>query len=296
MPTQTLPFATLDVFTTTPYLGNPLGVITLPDTNPLSQDQLQLIAREFNLSEVVFVHANPPSGSPSRKIQIFTTHNELPFAGHPIVGTATYLIKHLGETGLQEFETKGGKIGLSIDDSTGFVKAVIPQKFVVYNDKTFKSSLTGRSHPATSLVPGLYFIMVQVDDVEALGKAGDEGNRNLAEKPFSPELYLGKEHDSGIIGTKYFTFVGKEEGGRERYRTRMFAHVEDSGTGSACSALGCFLSLQGDDGQRKFIFEQGVEMGRRNEIFVDVDVRGGQIEKVVLSGGAVVVMKGTLSI
>lgn len=287
---------TVDVFTKTRYLGNPLGVITLPSSDALSQEQLQLIAREFNLSEVVFVHPASSSSSTSRKIQIFTSHNELPLAGHPLIGTATYLLQTLGLKNVTEFDTKGGKVPLSIDETTGFVKAVIPQAFSIHNGYTFKSALNDIANPAVHLLPGMNFILVKLPDLEALGKAGDDGNGSLTAKCLSPELYLGEDRKGGLIGTKYFVPLGEDSTGRERYRTRMITFLEDSGTGSACSALACWLALQGADGKRKFLFEQGVEMGRKNEIFVDVDIKGGKITQLVLSGGAVVVMEGSLKI
>lgn len=306
MSTQSLSFTTLDVFTHTPYVGNPLSIITIPSSlkSTITQAQKQLIAREYNLSEVVFLHQPPPgTSSSSREIQIFTTQNELPLAGHPVVGTAHYVLKLLGEQ-VNEFQTKGGRIPLSIDDVTGNVKAVIPQSFTLHDEVTFKSALNGKDNQTASLLPGLNFIFVELENLEALAKVkeGEKENGNLA-VAFEPERYLKGKWATGIIGTKYFVALGKDDAGRERYRTRMFAHVEDSGTGSACSALGCYLALRGGGiGERKFVFEQGVEMGRRNEIFVDVSVgeledgKGKKIEKVVLSGGAVVVMEGKLRI
>jgi PhzF family phenazine biosynthesis protein len=92
----------------------------------------------------------------------------------------------------------------------------------------------------------------------------------------------------------YFVFLGTDELGRRKYRTRMFGTREDPGTGSASSALGCFLIAKGGS---RFVFEQGVEMGRRNVIEVDV-VRGeeGTVERVVLGGAAVEVMEGRLEV
>jgi PhzF family phenazine biosynthesis protein len=290
-----LPFVTLDVFTTTRYLGNPLAVVTLPSPDALSHDQLQKIAAEFNLSETVFIHPPSPENSTVRRVQIFTTEAELPLAGHPLIGTATYLLKVLGED-VTQFETKGGPVPLHINKVTGNVKAQIPQAFIVHEGYNFKSKLNDIDNPVVHLLPGMNFILVELPSLEALAKAGDEGNGSLTEKCFNPELYIGKDKKGGLIGTKYFTANGKDESGRQKYRTRMISFIEDAGTGSACSALACWLAKRDGDGERKYLFEQGVEMGRRNEIYVDVDVQGGKIQKVVLSGAAVLVQEGTIEV
>ena len=299
--TLTLPFTTVDVFTTVAYSGSPLSIITLPSSS-LTAHQLQLIAREFNLSEVVFLHPESSSSTFSRHIQIFTTENELPLAGHPVIGTGHYVLKVLKLDAVKDFETKGGRIPISIDEGTGFVKAVIPQAFKQHNGVTFKSALNKENNIVVALVPGMNFILVPLPSLYALSKAGDEGNGSLAQQPFQPELYLGEENSGGLIGTMYYVFAGKELG-RERYRTRMFAHVEDSGSGSACAALGCWLTRHSDCddwSERSFVFEQGVEMGRRTEIYLDTGAREGpkdrEIEKVVLSGGVVAIMEGSLKI
>lgn len=87
-----LPFTTIDVFTQTPFKGNPLAVVTIPFGLTLTQTQKQAIAKEFNLSETVFVHdAVEPSATDERRFDIFTPQAELPFAGHPTIGTAVFL-------------------------------------------------------------------------------------------------------------------------------------------------------------------------------------------------------------
>ena len=290
-----LPFVTLDVFTTTRYLGNPLAVVTLPSSDALDHDQLQKIAAEFNLSETVFIHPPSSPNSTTRRVQIFTTEAELPLAGHPLIGTATYLLKILKEN-VTQFDTKGGPVPLHIDEVNGNVKAQIPQAFVIHKDYTFKSKLNDIDNPVVHLLPGMNFILVELPSIEVLGKAGEEGNGSLTEKCFSPELYIGADNKGGLIGTKYFTSTGKDESGRQKYRTRMISFIEDAGTGSACSALACWLAKRSGDGEWKYLFEQGVEMGRKNDISVDVNVKGGEIEKVVLSGAAVLVQEGTIQV
>lgn len=99
----------------------------------------------------------------------------------------------------------------------------------------------------------------------------------------------------GLVATLYYCYQGKDEYGREKYRTRHSGTREDPGTGSASSGLACFLALKGKE--TSFAFQQGVEMGRPNDISVKVmKNQEGVVEKVVLSGQAVKVMEGELEI
>lgn len=294
-----LPFTTLDVFTSTRYTGNPVAIITL-SSSTLTQSQKQSIASEFNLSEIVFLHlpAGGEASSTERKIDIFTSHAEIPFAGHPTIGTAHYLLKTLGQK-VDTIITKAGPIPISIDEQTGNVKAEIPQDFHIHSKK-FECALNpGVKNVVTSIVKGMSFIYVKLESLEDLVKAGDKGNLNG--NSYDPSS-LDEGWKVGIVGTMYFVAQGVDEFGRKKYRTRMFGSREDPGTGSASSGLGCYLAGQEEKeagkGPIKFAFEQGVEMGRRNKISVEV-TRGDDgegIEKVVLSGAAATVMEGKLEV
>jgi PhzF family phenazine biosynthesis protein len=290
-------FTTLDVFTTARYTGNPLAVVQVPASlkPALKQSQKQAIATEFNLSEIVFLHL-PADGTTSteRTIDIFTSVAEIPFAGHPTIGTSHYLLKVLGEN-VNTLITKAGRISIGVDAESGNVKAEIPQDFHKHV-ATFKSPLNGVENPTASIVNGMSFILVELPDLESLGKVKGEGNLNG--DTYNPRV-LDEGWRNGLVGTMYFVSQGVDGLGRKRYRTRMFGSREDPGTGSASSALGCFLALEeGGEGKgsRKFVFEQGVEMGRRNEIVVEVERTedGKGIKKVLLSGETVTVMEGAL--
>lgn len=290
-----LSFTTLDVFTKTPYLGNPLAIIEVPASfkTDLTQAQKQSIAAEFNLSEVVFLHL-PPTGSPFTEatIDIFTSAEELPFAGHPTIGSAHYLLHIRGEK-TSTIVTKAGRIPITADAETGEVTAVAPQKFHIHAAK-FTSELTNQPHDTTSIVKGMSFIVVPLSDVATLGQA----QRSLQDDP----QVLDEGWRVGHLGTMYYVAQGEDAHGRRRFRTRMFSDREDPGTGSASCALGCYLvgKIPAEEGKGpfRFAFEQGVEMGRRNDISVEVTRGdGGEgIEKVVLSGTAVKVMEGKLTI
>jgi PhzF family phenazine biosynthesis protein len=295
-----LPFVTLDVFTSTRYTGNPVAIVHVPASlsSTLTQAQKQSISTEFNLSETVFLHLPEPGTSPTeQKIDIFTSAAEVPFAGHPTIGTAHYLLKVLGEK-VDTLITKAGPIPVSIDEETGNVKAEVPQVFHIH-EVTYNCALNGKANPTTSIVKGMSFIFVKLETLEDLAKAAKI--ENLNDNTYDPSP-LDEGWKVGLIGTMYFVPQGTDEFGRKKHRTRMFGSREDPGTGSASSALGCYLAGWEEKGSGKgpikFTLEQGVEMGRRNEISVEVTRgEGGEgVEKVVLSGAAITVMEGNLEV
>lgn len=296
--TMKLSFTTLDAFTTTRYAGNPVAVIQVPASEKasLSQTQKQAIAVEFNLSEIVFLHLPAPGSSYEEvNIDIFTSMAEVPFAGHPTIGSSHYLLHTLGKD-TKAVITKAGRIPIAVDPQTKHVKAVIPQEFHVHK-KTYTSELNDLENPLTSIVKGMSFIFALLPDLETLAKASQ--NLNGQTYDASP---LDEGWQEGLIGTMYLVPRGVDGFGRMMYRTRMFGTREDPGTGSASSALGCWLALREGKykgkGPFRYAFTQGVEMGKRNDISVEVtrDEAGTGIESVVLSGPAVEVMEGTLEV
>lgn len=196
--------------------------------------------------------------------------------------------------------TKAGRIPISKDVETGEVRAVIPQNFHVHEVK-YVSDLTSVPAETTSIVKGMSFIFVELKDLETLAKARENLNVKYHGSTYTATP-LDEGWQVGLIGTMYFVSQGVDEFGRKKYRTRMFGSREDPGTGSASSALGCYLALKEEKeagkGPFKFAFTQGVEMGRKNEISVEVSRGEGGvgIERVVLSGKAVEVMEGTLEV
>jgi PhzF family phenazine biosynthesis protein len=286
-----LSFTTLDVFTSTRYAGNPLAVIEVPASqkSSLAQVQKQKIAAEFNLSEIIFVHE---TSSNETSIDIFMPDAEIPFAGHPTIGAAYFLL-HMRKQPIVALIEKCGRLPISEGQVTGEVKADVPQDFHIH-DITFKSELTESSAACVSIVKGMSFIFVHLPDLPTLANA--RGNL----KPAAGTACLDQGWQEGLLGTMYFVARGQDEFGRKVYRTRMFVDFEDPGTGSASCALGCWLASQGEG--EKFSFVQGVEMGRRNDISVEVVAEGEMVGKgkgiksVRLSGTCVQVMEGTLEI
>ncbi|KAL2063902.1 hypothetical protein VTL71DRAFT_4396 [Oculimacula yallundae] len=291
-----LSYTTLDVFTSTRYTGNPVAIVRVPANISLTQTQKQAIASEFNLSEIVFLHL-PASGTASstRKIDIFTHQAEVPFAGHPTIGSSHYLL-HTTSQDVNTVVTKAGEIAIEKDTQTGEVKAEIPFSFHIH-EKTFQSSLNGVQNPVASIVNGMSFIYVLLPDLETLAKAKE----NLNGDTYNPSA-LDEGWKNGLVGTMYLVPQRTDEFGRKMYRTRMFGSREDPGTGSASSGLACWLAGQEEkakgSGPFRYVFTQGVEMGRKNVIGVEVSRGddGESIKKVVLSGTAVTVMEGTLEI
>lgn len=129
-----LDFVTVDVFTSTAYEGNPLAIVRIPPGCIVSQVQKQTIAREFNLSESTFLHENDEyTQGNSWTVDIFMTTAELPFAGHPTIGTACYVLGRAAQTrgitdGVIEasFNLKAGLVGLRYDVAKKTAKASIP--------------------------------------------------------------------------------------------------------------------------------------------------------------------------
>jgi len=141
-PTQ-LEFVTLDVFTATKYEGNPLAVVRIPRGVAVSQEQKQAIAREFNLSEATFLHEGGDISSENAwTVDIFLTTAEIPFAGHPTIGTACYALARVArERGIEDgvidgtFALKAGPVLLRYDVSKKTTRAAIPHDVLVWSPK-----------------------------------------------------------------------------------------------------------------------------------------------------------------
>jgi PhzF family phenazine biosynthesis protein len=322
--THILPFTTLDVFTTTPYEGNPLAVISIPASlrRAITQEKKQAIAREFNLSESIFVHESltPSAEVPEWDVDIFTTDDELPFAGHPTIGAAAYVLGLSAKGGRKSgrFITKAGPVPIFLngDGIEGgilpVVSADIPHNVHIHEHTIgdLESPILGLSSipeirkaelkaPIVSIVKGMTFLLVELKSLTALREV------TMENPGVDFHGLLDGEWGEGFVSQYYFVVLG-EEGGVVRVRTRMIeVAMEDPATGSAASALSAWLSLTGDQrgrsgGIRRFEVSQGVEMGRRSVIGVEVVVGEKNMEKRVdgvrLSGSAVLVMEGSLRI
>ncbi|KAK6507527.1 hypothetical protein TWF481_005958 [Arthrobotrys musiformis] len=330
-----LPYITLDVFTTTPLTsGNPLAVVTIPASVSITKSQEHLIAREFGYSETIFIY--PDSVLPEEKrgeytkIAIWTTLQELPFAGHPTVGAGWVLGASKREG---EILVPAGRVGYVYDEgrvridtphdiklwertvSRQRIGEVIGLPYEFFNpDQVFDNStillanVSGRGWgdediPMVSIVDGMSFALVQVSSVGVLQalKAGRKGvGLDVVADLGATAVPGGKT----FIGVYCYTILSEAtDGGKGRVevRSRMFfdGDGEDPATGSAACALGSYLGIVKDDGVIKeweFEITQGVEVGRRSDIGVRVLLEGGKVEKVYLEGEAVKVMEGVLTV
>lgn len=317
--TYILPFATLDVFTTTPYEGNPLAVIQIPASlrSVITQEKKQAIAREFNLSESIFIHESltPSAETPEWDVDIFTTDDELPFAGHPTIGAAAYMLglsTKGGERGSGRFVTKAGPVPIFLNGE-GVVGGVLPVVSVdiphnvhihEHTIGDLERPILGLSSipeirkaelkaPIVSIVKGMTFLLVELKSLAVLGEV------TMENPGVDFHGLLDGEWGEGFVSKYYFVILGGE-GGVVKVRTRMIeVAMEDPATGSAASALSAWLSLKGG-GSGRFEVTQGVEMGRKSVMGVEVAVSERdmkrRVEGVRLSGSAVLVMEGSLRI
>ncbi|KAI1876862.1 uncharacterized protein JN550_000934 [Neoarthrinium moseri] len=315
-----LQFTTLDVFTRKRLEGNPLAVVQVPRSlqNHLSQAQKQKITLEFNLSETVFMHQPADEAPQEVVIDIFTLEQELPFAGHPTIGSAV-LAKSRLYPSIDRFITKAGPIGLHAG-SGDFIRAKIPHNVHIHA-KTLgqvipaeqHNSYVGLSHfnstireaelqaPVVNIVKGMTFILVKLPSLEHLRQV----QLLRLDLKGLPTPLLDPEWSPSFTSRYYYVENGEvnDKGDQVRsIRTRMVElGFEDPATGSAASTLAAYLTIAEKTKDAKFLIIQGVEMGRRSDIHVqttaDLDESGKvKINDVWLGGEAVVVQQGTIEI
>jgi PhzF family phenazine biosynthesis protein len=320
-----LEYITLDVFTTDPFAGNPLAVVLMPDDSPeVSQKQKQEIAREFNYSETIFIHpAN--AGSPNKRIiDIFMTDRELPFAGHPVIGAASWLLclseKETQKAIVDTIITKAGDIPLSLSTtSADVVSAMIPYDVHVHKARFPLAELL-RLHPTLShafsdshgqnvkdfpvfsIVKGVSQVFIGLPNMVALESLSyAAGGEEISADSATKGGYLDEGWGGAGLVVPYFYVrdVWDEATKKSVIRTRMlYGAFEDAATGSAASALGSYLSLVDAKtlGSYDYDIVQGVEMGRRSEIGVKVMLAedGKSITSIVLKGKAVKIAEGKI--
>jgi PhzF family phenazine biosynthesis protein len=306
------PYVILDVFTDTPYAGNPLAIVRIKTpSDDLTREQKWTICKEFNLSETVFLHETPASSDKSViKIEIYAPFDgELPFAGHPTIGTAWYILS--GLAGLPKPFDKGlslqvpaGNIPITISPNKRRAKAQVPVDYKEH-EPYFSSRLkdeqvclvsedfeNGKDEVESiiSAVKGMSWFLLPVTSLEALG------NLQPYAKPIElPAGYLGA-WDGALMVLAYHITERDEGNDVVTARTRMFwaEGREDAATGSASVAFASYLAKKRGKNTKVEII-QGVEMGRKSLIAVDVTLKDGEISMVLLEGEAVQVMQGTLS-
>jgi trans-2,3-dihydro-3-hydroxyanthranilate isomerase len=294
-----------DVFTDTRFGGNQLAV--LPEADGLTPEQMQQIAREFNFSESTFVF--PANAGHTRRVRIFTPTSEIPFAGHPNVGTA-FVLATIGEFGEIKsphtvvFEEDAGLVSVSIHAAEGkivFCELAAPQS--ISFGKTVEPALVASAvsvnrddivtdtHDPQVCSVGLPFVFTELRNRAALERArinmnGFEGLRDLG---VNPQLYL-------------YTRVNESESHGDGFdiRARMFAPLsgvpEDPATGSANCTLGGLLAHheQVTSGMFSWRIAQGVEMGRPSTLVARAEKKEGEVTATWIGGASVLVSEGTI--
>lgn len=310
-----------DVFTTRIFGGNQLAVF--PHAEGLNDTQMQQIARELNLSETVFVFP-PKNPKNTRRVRIFTPGMELPFAGHPTVGTAMVL------AALKEIKLKGDETAIILEEEVGPVLVTICAE----DGKPTFAQLTaaklpefGPEAPAPAelaamlslqetdiahgeFAPGVVscgvpFVYIPLQSHEAVAKASlrrDQWERLLAHFA-APHVYVMHiepvEHDEAALHESPI-YDKKILGGR--VHARMFAPAmgitEDPATGAAAASLGGYLASRHclTDGTLTWTIDQGAEMGRPSRIEIEVDKHSDHITAVRVGGAAVIVGSGELEV
>ncbi|WP_404285823.1 PhzF family phenazine biosynthesis protein [Microvirga sp. RSM25] len=295
-------FVTLDVFTSERFAGNPLAVVL--EAEGLDTAGMQQIAKEFNLSETVFVL--PPSDPRQRAdIRIFTPVRELPFAGHPTVGTAV-LLALLDQNG------QPGAVAFGLKEQVGIVPCAVEVQGATSGTARFRLPRLpfvwgeGKDSPtcawALGLDPteigfdrhipsrhsaGVAYDLVPVASLEALAKSKPQGE--AFDKAFG---------DSDHPAPYVYARIPQADG--LRFRARMFGLgmgiAEDPATGSAAAAFaGALMQCEPlGDGEHNIVIEQGVEMGRPSEIVLQMVIQGGALISAEIGGEAVMVSRGEI--
>jgi trans-2,3-dihydro-3-hydroxyanthranilate isomerase len=272
-------YVVADVFTDTPLTGNQLAVFT--DARGIPEEALQRLAREMNFSETVFVL--PAEAGGNARIRIFTPSAELPFAGHPILGTAFVLAAPLQLPEIR-LETGAGVVAVALErEQDRIVFGRMQQPVPTWEPYANLESLLGAVGAARSELP-----------VEVY----DNGARHVYVALGSEEEVAALAPDLGalsrlpdVLGVNCFAGAGR------RWKTRMFAPgggvPEDPATGSAAGPLAVHLARHGRIGFGEQIeISQGAEIARPSTLYATVDGTADKVERVEVGGSAVIVARG----
>ena len=299
-----LHFQTVDVFTQQRFAGNPLAVVL--NAEGLSSEQMQAIAAEFNLAETTFV-LPPRDAAHTAEVRIFTPRGEMPFAGHPNVGTA-YVLARAGTSygrivsGDQVmFEEKAGLVPISLlKDGEAVVGArlaspqalnvgaEVPAELIASACGVALDDIENENHRPCIASCGAAFILAELKTYQALASASpraDVFHREVAKHP----------------ATSILLYTQVDEDGTD-IRARMFAPhhgiPEDPATGSANVALiGLLAKLRPEpDLKLSKRIAQGVEMGRPSLLHAEADKRGGLVGATYIGGRCVPVMQGSIEL
>jgi len=296
-------FETWDVFTRDKFAGNQLAV--LMDARGLTTEQMQAITREFNLSETTFVL--PPEGSSNTaRVRIFTLGYEMPFAGHPTVGTAIAIARARGLTGEIKLELNAGLFPVTLDMSGDVPYAAFrnpnlprqtsgaPSASAIEEALSLPSGAVDRGeHQPRLMGAGADFVYARAPlEIVRAAKINSSAFENLKLKD-TVGVYL---YASMGLGDP----IGGGEAPDAIWHVRMFAPdagiPEDPATGGAAAAFPGQIALSEklENGDYRWVIEQGVELGRPSRIVVNVEIKDAAIVSVRIGGAAVPVSRGQI--
>lgn len=288
-------FHTLDVFTETPFAGNPLAVVL--EADGLTTAQMQTIAREFNLSETIFVMAPRDAGNTAR-VRIFFPTAEIPFAGHPTIGCAILLAEQVQEgdfSAIVTLEEEAGLVPVAVTRRGGRTLAELTAPVVPFpaggtpDPAALAAALDLAPEDLGPHSPGCHeggprFLYAPLRSLDALARA----------RPVEP-------HWSRLMAAHGVDSAYLYAGGVDcDFRARMFSPTagipEDPATGSATAILAAQLLANGAiaDGTTTLTLHQGVEMGRPSLLRLTVEAAGGTLTRVRIAGSAVRIGEGRL--
>ncbi len=309
MPDRSYEFVQVDVFTQTPLTGNPLAIFS--DGRGLNDGEMQALAREMNLSETTFILPRDPKieAEEGKRVRIFTVEEELPFAGHPTLGTALHLYASEPASDSSEsahqitLDLRAGKIPVrfTVNSKNAGRSRVDGQVFgeMRQRDPEFGATLPREKVArmigiATDEIPqewpiqmvstGLPFVIVGIRNLETLA--------NLKCPPAQAEEILKNS------GAKFFYFLcpqGRKNNQLDVAARMFFYGGEDPATGSAAGCAASWLVQHGiAKSDEQVLIRQGVEIRRSSEIHVRARRDGERITNVRVGGYAVEVLRGTV--
>lgn len=286
-------FETYDVFTDEKFNGNQLAV--LMDARGLTTDQMQTITREFNLSETTFV-LPPEDPSHTARVRIFTLGYEMPFAGHPTVGTAIAIARARNLNATLTLELNAGLFPVSVELSDGMA-------FAEFTNPNLPAQ-AGPAPGAAALEAALGLPAGAIDRDQHRPRAISAGAEFVYASASLESVKAARLNTSAfeVLGFKntvgVYLYAKGGDAPDADFHARMFAPtagiLEDPATGSAAAALPGQIALSEKipDGEHRWVIEQGFEMGRPSRIIATVDAVGGAVGAVRIGGNAVQVQTG----
>ena len=286
----------VDVFTRRAFGGNQLAIV--PAAEGLTDEQMQEIALEMNFSETTFV-LPPTDRSADARVRIFTPSTELPFAGHPIVGTGYLLGVERGKGELL-LEVKIGTLAVRVDPGDGRAGAAsmdqpVPSFRPAEADRATLAGLVGLSPeevsdqtPAELGSAGNEFLYLPLRSLDAVRRAAGQAG--------ALRRFFGPDHGHPAV----YLFSQEAESAAAVAHARMFSLVlgagvhEDPATGSAAGPFGAYLVRHGLAQPGRMVVEQGYEMRRPSQLELEIEAAGREVRAVRVGGGVVRVLEGEL--